>query len=164
MDYILQDDDIRILRLLQHDARLTTKEIADKLGKSQTPVYERIRRLEKEGYIVGYVALLDKNKIQRSLIAFSHVQLKEHSSAMLNAFKESTSKFPEVMECYQMTGEYDFILKVVVKDMNEYNEFYNNTLSALPNIRTVQSFFVLSEGKVATAYPLPFSNKPPKKA
>ena len=154
MSYVLQEDDVRILQLLQHDARFTVKEMADKLGKSATPVYDRVRRLEREGFIRGYVAILDKTKIERSLVAFTHVQLKEHSSDMLNAFKNESSRFPEVMECYHITGEYDFILKITLKDMNEYNDFILTKLATLPNIRTVQSFFVLSEGKVETAYPL----------
>jgi DNA-binding Lrp family transcriptional regulator len=154
MSYVLQDDDIRILQLLQHDARLTTKEIADKIGKTPTPVYERIRRMEKEGIIKGYVALLDRSKIDRGLIGFTLIHLKEHSQTMLNNFKKESSNFAEVMECYHMTGEFDFILKIAIRDMQEYNEFLVNKLATLPNVGTVQSVFVLSEGKVETAFPL----------
>jgi len=154
MTYELQADDIQILRLLQQDARFTTKEIADKLGKSVTPVYERIKKLEKEEVISKYVAILNKNKIDRSLIGFMQVQLKEHSREMLLAFKEQACKFREVMECYHMSGAADYLLKIALKDMNEYNIFLLNKLSSLPNIQTVQTFFVISEGKVETAYPL----------
>src|SRR5262249_4497606 len=139
--------DIRILQLLQYDARLTNKEIADKLSKSVTAVYDRIRRLETEGYIVGYVALLDKKLIGKNLIGYITVRLKEHSQAGLRGFQKEVSKFPEVMECYQMTGEYDFLMKVAIGDMNEYNEFLMNKLSTLPNIGVVQTSFVLSEAK-----------------
>ena len=152
--HVLDSIDIRILQLLQHDARLTNKEIADKLGKSVTPVYERIRRLEEEGFIARYVALLNKDLIGKHLVAFTTVQLKEHSLVALKGFEKEVIKFPEVMECYQLTGQFDFLLKTAIKDMVEYNDFLMNRLATLANIGSVQSYFVLSEGKVETAYAL----------
>lgn len=166
MENSLSSDDIRILQLLQHDARLTNKEIADKLGKSVTPVYERIKKLEEEGYIRGYVAILDKKMIRMSLIAYAHVQLKEHSQTMLQSFEKEAIKFYEVMECYHMTGQFDYLLKVVIQDMDAYHEFMMNKLATLPNIGVVQTFFVMSEAKQETAYPLqlPPGTKTPRKA
>jgi DNA-binding Lrp family transcriptional regulator len=154
--------DISILKLLQHDARLNNKEIADKLGKSVTPIYERIKKLEENGYIRRYVALLNKDLIGKDLVAFTTVQLKEHSQNALRSFLKEGSKFPEVMECYHLTGTFDFLLKIAIRDMTEYNGFLLNKLSTLPNIGVVQSFFVLSEGKVETAYELaiPVITKP----
>ncbi len=146
--------DIHILQLLQHDARLTNKEIADKLGKSVTPVYDRIKRLEEEGFIARYVALLNKDLIGKPLVAFTTVQLKEHSSVALKGFEREVVRFGEVMECYQLTGLFDFLLKTAIKDMVEYNDFLMNRLATLPNIGAVQTHFVLSEGKVETAYAL----------
>ncbi|MFN4285647.1 MAG: Lrp/AsnC family transcriptional regulator [Lacibacter sp.] len=96
--------DIGILQLLQHDARLTNKELADKLGKSINPIYERVRRLEREGFIQRYVALVDRDKIEKSLVAFTNVQLKEHAHDMLKAFEKAIVLFDEVMECHHMTG------------------------------------------------------------
>lgn len=148
----LDQADIRILDLLQNDARLTNKEIADKIGKSVTPVYERIKWMEREGFIQRYVAVLDKNKIGKSLVAFTNVQLKEHSHPMLKAFEKDIVRFDEVLECYHMTGLYDYLLKIVVKDMTEYQEFIVNKLSKLPNIGTVQSSFMMTEIKHETAY------------
>ncbi len=148
----LDQTDIRILQLLQHDARLTNKEIADKLGKTVTPVYERIKWLKEEGFIQRYVAVLDRNKIDKSLVAFTNVQLKEHAHLMLKAFEKDIVKFDEVMECYHMTGLYDYLLKIVVKDMNEYQGFIVNKLAKLPNIGTVQSSFNMTEVKYETAY------------
>jgi DNA-binding Lrp family transcriptional regulator len=148
----LDQTDISILHLLQHDARLTNKEIADKLGKSVTPIYERIKWLEQEGYIQRYVAVLDKNKIGKNLVAFTNVQLKEHSHIMLKAFEKDIVKLPEVIECHHMTGIYDYLLKIVVKDMNEYQDFIVNKLAKLPNIGTVQSGFEMTEVKYQTAY------------
>jgi DNA-binding Lrp family transcriptional regulator len=141
-----------ILGLLQHDAKLTNKEIADKLGKSVTPVYERIRKLEKEGLIKGYVALIDRRKAGISLLAYTNVQLKEHSFPMLKAFEKAIVKLDEVMECNHMTGAYDYLLKIAVRDMNEYQDFIINKLSRLANIGTVQSSFIMNEIKQETAY------------
>ncbi|HXB07929.1 MAG TPA: Lrp/AsnC family transcriptional regulator [Puia sp.] len=152
--YVLDPVDIRILQLLQHDARLTNKELADKLGKSVTPIYERIRRLEQEGFIARYVALLNKDLIGKPLLAYTTVQLKEQSRAALKGFEKEVIKFPEVMECYQVTGEFDFLVKTAIKDMVEYNDFLMNRLATLPNIGAVQTHFVLSEGKAETAYAL----------
>ena len=144
----------KILTLLQHDARLTTKEIADKLGKSSTAIYERIRWLQDEGYIKKYVAILDREKINMDLVAFTTVQLKEHAHQMLKDFEKAVVKLPEVMECYHMTGSYDYLLKIVVKDMNAYHEFILNKLAKLSNIGTVQSSFNMADVKHETAYPM----------
>lgn len=151
---MLDPTDRHILNYLQHDAKLTNKEIADKLGKSVTPVYERIRRLEKEGYIRRYVALLDRQKAGISLLAFTNVQLKEHSYPMLKAFEKAIVKLAEVMECHHMTGSYDYLLKIGVRDMQEYQDFIINKLSRLANIGTVQSSFVMTEIKQDTAFHL----------
>src|SRR6266566_10019378 len=150
----LDKTDISILQLLQHDARITTKEIADKLGKSVTPVYERIRKLEDTGYIRRYVALLDKDLIGKNLTAFTTVQLKEHSQSALRGFEKEVIKFQEVMECYHLTGQFDFLIKVAIQDMKEYNAFLMNKLATLSNVKSVQTYFVLSEGKQETAYAL----------
>jgi DNA-binding Lrp family transcriptional regulator len=154
MQRALDDDDLRILQLLQHDARLTNKEIADKIGKTVSPVYERIKRLQADGYIKHFAAILDNKKINRSLIAYTNVHLKSHSHALMIEFEKSVGAFPEVMECYHMTGEYDFLLRIAVHDMDAYYDFVINRLSKLPNVGTVQSFFVLHESKKNTAYPL----------
>ncbi len=159
----LDQADIRILQLLQADARMTNKEIADKLGKTITPVYERVKWLEKEGFIRRYVAVLDKNKIDKHLVAFTNVQLKEHSHTMLKNFEKDIVRFPEVMECYHMTGLYDYLLKIVVKDMNEYQGFIVNKLSKLPNIGTVQSSFMMTEIKHETAYSITATEQKKKK-
>ena len=146
--------DIEILKLLQYDASLTNKEISTKLHKSIATIHERIKRLKEQGFIKRIVAILDRKKIDRSLIAFSHVLLKEHTAKTLIAFETEVSKFKEVMECLQMTGAHDFILRIATRDMDAYHEFLRNKLATLPNITTVQSYFVLSEPKNETAYPI----------
>ena len=150
----LDETDLGILKLMQINAQLTNKEIASKLHKSIATIHERIKRLTQEGYIQRIVAILDRKKINRSLIAFSHVLLNDHAAETLRSFETEVAKFPEVMECFQMTGNFDFILRIATSDMEAYHDFYRNKLATLPNITTVQSFFVLSETKSDTAYPL----------
>jgi len=150
----LDETDLQILALLQKDASLTNKEISFQLHKSVAAVHERTRRLKQNGVIKRVVAILDRKKINKSLIAFSHVLLNDHTATTLNQFEEQVAKFPEVMECFQMTGTFDFILRIATSDMDAYHNFYRNKLATLPNISTVQSFFVLSETKSDTAYPL----------
>jgi Lrp/AsnC family transcriptional regulator, leucine-responsive regulatory protein len=150
----LDTTDREILKLLQKDASLTNKEISFKLHKSIATVHERIRRLKNQGYIIRVVAILDRKKINKGLIAFSQVLLNDHKDSTLLHFEQEVAKFPEVMECFQMTGTFDFILRIATSDMDAYHDFYRNKLATLPNITTVQSFFVLSETKSVTAYPL----------
>ena len=150
----LDSIDLQILRLLQKDASLTNKEIAFELDKSVATVHERIRKLKEQGYIKKIVALLDRKKINKGLIAFSQVLLNDHTAKTLATFEKEVAKFPEVMECFQMTGTFDFILRIATSDMDAYHDFYRNKLATLANITTVQSFFVLSETKSITAYPI----------
>ncbi|MBK8611602.1 MAG: Lrp/AsnC family transcriptional regulator [Chitinophagaceae bacterium] len=142
----------RILTLLQNDAKLTTKELADKTGKTITPIYERIKWLEQQGYIKKYVAILNGTKLEKNLVAFTNVQLKEHAHTMLKSFEKAVVKLDEVMECYHMSGAYDYLLKIVLTDMNGYQDFIMNKLAKLANIGTVQSSFMLTEVKHETAY------------
>ena len=151
---VLDATDIEILKLLQLDSTLTNKELSYKLFKSIATIHERIRKLKEEGYIKRMVAVLDRKKINRNLIAFSQVLLNDHTVDTLTGFEREIVKFPEVMECFQMTGTFDFILRIATSDMDAYHDFYRNKLATLPNITTVQSFFVLSETKSDTAYPL----------
>jgi Lrp/AsnC family leucine-responsive transcriptional regulator len=150
----LDATDKDILRLLQKDATVTHKQLSDQLYKSVATINERIRRLKSAGYIKKTVAILDRRKIDRNLIAFSQVLLNDHAAETLKGFEEEIVKFPEVMECFQMTGSFDFVLRIATRDMDAYHEFYRYKLATLPNITTVQSFFVLSETKSDTAYPI----------
>ena len=149
----LDNTDLEILKLLQKNAELTIKEIATRLFKSVATIHDRIKRLKEQGYIKRTVAILDGKKINKGLIAFSHVLLNDHAAGTLTGFEQEVIKFPEVMECFQMTGSFDFILRIATSDMDAYHTFYRK-LAAMPNITTVQSFFVLSETKSDTAFPL----------
>lgn len=150
----IDDSDRKILTLLQENAKLTTKEIADKLGLSVTPVYERIKRLEKHKYIRGYVALVDRKKVDKSLMAFLFISLKEHSQKALLSFENEILKFPKVIECYHIAGQYDFLLKILVKDMQDYHEFTFQRLASLDNIAHVQTDFVMNDLKYSTQIPI----------
>ncbi len=150
-DMKLDTIDKSILRNLQEDAHLTTKELSNRLNLSPTPVYERVRRLEKEGVIKGYVALVDREKIEKDLMVFCNIRLKEHAQEAGAKFVRDIVKLEEVMECYNISGEYDFMLKIVVKDMREYQSFLMNKLASLENIGSTHSTFVMSEIKSKTA-------------
>ncbi|MGF7080437.1 Lrp/AsnC family transcriptional regulator [Mucilaginibacter sp. UYCu711] len=148
----LDQTDRGILRLLQNDGRLTHKAIAYELRKTVTPIHVRIQRLQNEGYIKRYTAIIDPNKIGRGLIAYTQVQLKQHSQESLLFFQQQAVQLSEVMECYHMTGAFDFLLRIAIADMNEYNNLLMNKLSKLPDVAVMQSFFVMSEAKNETAY------------
>lgn len=150
----LDETDRELLRILQKDATLTNKELAYMLGKSVATIHERVKKLKERGYIKRIVAILDRKKIEKKLIAISHVLLKEHTKTALGLFEQQVAQFDQVMECYQMTGSFDFILRIACNDMDDYHLFLRNKLATLPNIVTVQSFFILSETKSDTAYPI----------
>jgi DNA-binding Lrp family transcriptional regulator len=154
MSYQLDQIDKNILQLLQDDARLSNKQIALRLHRSLTPIHVRVRRLQNEGYIKRYTAILDPAKIDRGLTAYTQVQLKEHSQETLLRFQHEVVKLNEVMECHHMTGAFDFLLRIAIRDMNEYNEMLMGKLAKLPDVGMMQSFFVMSEIKNETTYML----------
>ncbi len=143
----LDTTDIRILKILQHDAKKTTKEIAELLNLSISPVYERIRRMEREGYIKKYVAILDKKLLKRSITIFCHVTMKQHSESSIEKFEAEVMKLEEVQECYQMSGSVDFFLKINMESLDEYHIFLRQKLSRIANIGTLSTTFVLRESK-----------------
>jgi Lrp/AsnC family transcriptional regulator, leucine-responsive regulatory protein len=139
----LDKNDLEILKLLQVNARITVKEISEKIHLSTTPVHERIKRLEQTGVIKQYVTLLDATKVDRSLMVICYVSLKEHSKTAGVKFIKAINDLPEVIECYSISGEFDFMLKVLCRDMNAYYDFHVNKLSNLDNMGNVQSIFVM---------------------
>jgi len=146
--------DVGILNLLQKDAKITHKGIAYTLNISPTPVHVRVKRLEEEGYIKRYVALVDHKKVGRSLVAYTQVQVKPHTEENLSAFLEEVVKLNEVMECSHLTGKFDFLLKIAVWDMDEYNELLRHKLAKLPKVDNMESMFVMSQAKSETGYSL----------
>ena len=143
--------DRRILGFLQEDAKMTHKEIASRLKMTTTPVYERVKRMERKGIIEKYVALTDQKMLGFHLTAFCNVTLKEHATAYLKRFEEDVQSLSEVVECYHLAGLYDYLLKVIVKDMDTYQKFVAKKLAGLDNIGRVQSAFVMTEIKHSTS-------------
>ncbi len=146
----LDDTDKAILRLLQKDGKYTNKEIAARLQLTTTPVFERIKRLEREGIIRKYVALADRKKIGLGLVSYCNVSLKEHATEYLARFEKDVQSLREVVECYHIAGMFDYLLKVVVKDMDTYQQFVSKKLAAIENIGRVQSSFVMTEVRNST--------------
>ncbi|MEO0341660.1 MAG: Lrp/AsnC family transcriptional regulator [Bacteroidota bacterium] len=146
----LDNIDRQILHLLQLNAKATIKEIATEMGMTTTPVYERIKRMEEAGYIRNYVALLDKSLLGLGLVVFCKTSLKDHSAEALQNFEAEVKTLKPVLECYHIAGNFDYLLKIVLPDMDAYHQFMTEQLTGLPNIKKVQSSFVMSEVKHAT--------------
>lgn len=146
----LDNTDLQILKQLQADSTISIKDLAAKLFLTATPVYERIKRLEREGYIKKYVALLNKEKLNRSMTVFCNVRLKEHAKNVGANFVKDIVALPEIIECYNIAGDYDFMLKILVADMASYQDFVMNKLSTIENIGNTQSIFVMGEIKHST--------------
>ena len=139
--------DIQILKALQEDARVTTKELAAKVNLSSTPVFERMKRLEKEGYIKKYVAVLDSEKLNHGFVVFCNVKLNQVNHEIVENLTEKISQIPEVSECYNISGRFDFLLKVYAPDMRHYQEFITNVLGHIASIGSIESSFVVQEAK-----------------
>lgn len=154
MASILDKTDEQILRILQEDSTVSVKEISAKIGLSATPTYERIRYMEEQGIIRKYVALVNREKIGLNLVVYCNIVLKEQSKKALMAFEAVVSKMPEVMEVISISGTYDYMLKIIAKDIQAYNDFVVNVISNIPNIGQYHSSIVLNEVKAETAMPV----------
>ncbi|MDP5002234.1 MAG: Lrp/AsnC family transcriptional regulator [Flavobacterium sp.] len=146
--------DKKLLGLLQNDTKKTTKELSMVLNLSVTAVYERIKKLEREGVISKYVAILDRNKVEKAFVVFCHIKLIQHTKDFVTTFENEVVKLNEVLECFHVSGDYDYILKVCVKDMEEYREFMVTKLTALQHIGSTHSSFMIGEVKNTTAFTL----------
>lgn len=146
--------DKKLLGLLQADTKKTTKELSMVLNLSVTAVYERIKKLEREGVIDKYVALLDRNKVGKAFVVFCHIKLIQHTKDFVTTFESEVVKLDEVLECFHVSGDYDYILKVHVKDMDEYREFMITKLTSLQHIGSTHSSFMIGEVKNTTAFTL----------
>ena len=135
--------DLAILRLLQNNARMSVKEISEVVQLSTTPVHERIKRLEANGVIKQYATLIDGAKVRKGLMVICYVSLNQHSKKSGTQFIKLINELPEVVECYSISGEFDFMLKIVAEDMNSYYNFHVNKLSQAENIGQVQSVFIM---------------------
>jgi len=150
----LDEIDRHILRKLQENNRITIKEMASELNLSTTPIFERMKKLEREGFITKNVAILNPELLNLNLVVFISISISDHSIAALDEFVKQVVQFPEVLECHHVTGQSDFLLKVILKDIKEYNEFVLSKISTVPNIAKVESSFSLSVRKHTQALPI----------
>lgn len=144
--------DVAILNILQEDSTISIKDIAHKIGLSTTPTYERVKRMEQEQFITKYVALVDREKLGLNLLVYCNIVLKEQSKKALMSFESAVSEMPEILEVISISGTYDYMLKIVAKDISAYNDFVVNVISNIPNIGQYHSNIVLKEVKRDTAY------------
>ncbi len=151
---MIGETDKSILRLLQKNSKYTIKELASKLNLTSTPVFERIKRLEKDGFIVSYKAVVDRKKVGLSLLVFCNVSLNQHEAEFISKFEKDIQHFTEVIECFHIGGMFDYLLKVVVQDMDAYQYFVAKKLATVNNIRQVQSSFVMTEVKSTASLPI----------
>lgn len=151
---ILDAIDKKLLQFLQLDSKQTTKELSMKLNLSVTAVYERIKKLEREGIIDKYVVLLNRNKIQKGFVVFCHLKLMQHTKEFIAQFEKEVVQLNEVLECFHVSGDYDYILKICVENMEEYREFMVTKLTTLQHIGSTHSTFMIGEVKNTTAFTL----------
>lgn len=146
--------DTKLLKLLQNDAKQTTKQLSSKLNLSVTAVYERIKKLEREGVIEKQVVLLNRNKIKKGFVVFCHLKLMQHTKEFIAQFEKEVVLLNEVIECFHVSGDYDYILKICVENMEEYREFMVTKLTTLQHIGSTHSTFMIGEVKNTTVYTL----------
>lgn len=151
----IDDIDMKILSCLQENSRLTTKELAAKIHLSTTPTFERMKRLERDGYIQKYMAVLDTEKLNCGFVAFCYVKMKQHTYENGMRFMQSVKEIPEIAECYNISGEYDFLMKIYVENMKSYQDFILRILGDIECIGSLNSSFVLGEVKNSHSIPLP---------
>lgn len=148
---VFDETDKKLLLFLQEDSKQTTKELSYKLGLSVTAIYERVRKLENTGIISKYVAILDKHKIQKDFMVLCHVKLTQHKKEYVLQFEKEVMNLHEVTECFHVSGDYDYILKICVQDMADYRNFMLTKLTTLQHIASTHSSFMISEVKNTTA-------------
>lgn len=150
----LDSVDIAILRAMQNNCRLTVKELAARVNLSPTPVHERLKRLERNGYIEGYGARLNAEKLDKGFVVFCFVKLQSMNTGYANAFTEKVILIPEVAECYNVSGRFDYMLKIYVSSMQRYQEFILKSLGTIDNISSIESTFVMAHIKSGQGIPI----------
>jgi len=145
---------VKILAELQKNGRISSNELAEKIGMSASPCWRRQKELEENGYVVRYTALLDRRKLGLSVVCLLHISLLRHAEGVVQQFEEAMRLRPEVVECYETTGSADYMVKVVVADMDAYHDFLHNVLVKLDGISQINTSVALREVKYETALPL----------
>ena len=155
MRHQLDAKDLAILEILQQDSTISVKEIGERVGLSFTPTYERIKNLEKGNVVLKYVALIDRFKIGMQIVVYCNITLKEQSKQALSDFEETIIAIPQVQEVISLSGNYDYMLKIIAEDITSYNAFVVDVISNIKNIGQYHSSIVLNEAKKETAYTFP---------
>ena len=150
----LDEIDIKMLRILQQNAHLTVKELAERVHLSPSPTFERQKRLEREGFITRYAAQVDSRKMGHNVIALCNIRLKQHSHDLIQEFMDRVQSIDQITECYNTTGDYDFLIKVYAHDMKDYQDFMLNTLGNIDCIGSLHSVIVIGEIKHAQFIPV----------
>ena len=150
----LDDTDRKILRILQRNSDLTVKELATKLHLSTSPTFERQKRLERDGYIERYMAVLNPRKVGNGIMVLCNIRLKQHSQKLIQEFMDVVQNLEEITECYNTSGDYDFLIKVYAHDMKSYQQFMLNTLGTINCIGSLHSIFVIDETKNTHGVPI----------
>lgn len=151
---IIDEIDRKLLNILQDNSRITIRELSEKLHLSTTPIHERIKKLEKNGFIKNYVTLLDPKMLGKRLTVYVTVSLANHTKEVVDEFERDMKKMPEVMECYYVSGSWDFLLKIQCEDMEDYHNFVIHRFSVTKNITQYVSSFVMSETKISHKFEL----------
>lgn len=150
----LDETDRKILRILQHNSDLTVKELAAKLHLSTSPTFERQKRLERDGYIERYMAVVNARKVGNGIMVLCNIRLKQHSQELIQEFMDVVQNLEEITECYNTSGDYDFLIKVYAHDMKSYQQFMLNTLGTINCIGSLHSIFVIDETKNTHGVPI----------
>lgn len=150
----LDDTDRRLLAALQRDGRLSNAQLSEQVNLSPSACHRRVQRLEQEGWIRGYVALLDPRKVMRPATVFVEITLSGQADEVLDAFEKAVSRVPEVLECHLMAGSADYLLKVVARDTDDFARLHRKHLACLPGVAQIQSSFALRTVRQTTALPL----------
>jgi len=150
----LDEVDVQLLSLLQQDGRITNADLAKKVGLSPPSVLQRVRVLEKAGLIRGYFGILDADKLGLRITAMAMISLSLHQEQPIERFRRSVNEIPEILECYHVSGEFDFLLKIVVRDIRAYEQLVREKLSKIKGIQQIKTSFVLATTKHTTQIPL----------
>ena len=154
----LDSTDIKILEALQENSDITTKELAAKVNLTPSPTFERQKRLEREGYIDHYMAVVNPEKVGNGLLVLCGITLRQHSKTLGREFVEAVNRIPEISECWNTSGIYDFIMKIYVSDMKRYQDFVLDTLGDIDCIGSLQTFFVIGTVKTGNKVAIPEDN------
>lgn len=152
---ILDETDKAILRILQKNSHLTVKELAERIHLSPSPTFERQKRLERLGYIDRYMAVVNPQKVGNSILVLCNIRLKQHTQELIQEFMDAVQHIDEITECYNTSGDFDFLIKVYIKDMKSYQQFMLHKLGTIPCVGSLNSIFVIYHTKSTRGVPIP---------